>query len=229
MISWRHATNATLSVLLALMVQGCAKQDSGDILGHWRAERFELMGLKLPIGPELNITRTALSGGADDLTVALVGITRDADEVTLETEAGIGLTFYFVEPDRMYVKLPLLDKVYYRRVATAVTAPRLDAVAPVRAAPVAPVAAPVQAPASVPVPRPVVVPASTSLRSAALQAYDDAVLAARQGDDDNALRHLHQAFQHGYTGVAQLAQAPEFAHLRKDVRFEVLLSRFGAQ
>lgn len=215
---WRYAAGALLALALAGTLPGCAREDGSRLLGHWRAERFELMGLKLPIGPELNITRDQLSGAGGELALPIAGITQDDDEVTVDTEANIGLTFYFVEPDRMYVKLPLVERIYYRRVAAQAAAPQPAPVEPPRAQARASTAAPqprVAAPAPLPAPA---VPGE--------RAYGHALAALEAGDDDSALRYLHQAFEDGFKGAARVANAPEFGRLRGDIRFQVLLARY---
>ena len=104
-----------LLIVLGLALAGCAKEDGSRIVGKWRAERFEMMSFKLPVGPELEITRNELSTGSE-VSIPISAITQVGDNVTLETTGSIGLTFHFVEPDRMYFELPVVGRVYYRRV-----------------------------------------------------------------------------------------------------------------
>jgi hypothetical protein len=85
---------AALLTVLGLALAGCAKEDGSRIVGTWRAERFEVMSLKLPVGPELEITQDELGTGSD-VRIPITAITQDGDEVTLETEV-IGMTFYFL-------------------------------------------------------------------------------------------------------------------------------------
>ncbi|WP_409521909.1 TPR end-of-group domain-containing protein, partial [Massilia sp.] len=56
-------------------------------------------------------------------------------------------------------------------------------------------------------------------------AYEAARAAARDGDDDAAVRQLYQAYSDGWRDGAHAVAAPEFARLRDDVRFQVLLVR----
>jgi len=223
---WRHAAGALLALALAGTLPGCAREDGSRLLGRWRAERFEVMGLKLPIGPELNITRDQLSGAGGELVLPIAGITQDDDEVTVDTEANIGLTFYFVEADRMYVKLPLLERIYYRRVAVQAGAPAAHT--PAAAAPAQPTQQPAVTSAAAPQ-LPVAAPAPLPAPDVpGEQAYGQALAALAAGDDDAALRHLHQAFEDGFKGAARVANAPEFRRLHDDVRFQVLLTRYQA-
>jgi hypothetical protein len=224
MARWQRAAGAALAMALALAVQGCAREDGSRILGHWRAERFAVMSLKLPVGPELHITRDRLASADNALALPISAITQDDDEVTLETAGAIGLSFHFVEPDRMYVELPFVGKIYYRRVADTPpeavaqgSAPAAQASVPAPAAPAAPV-------------RPVAETAPAAPAAApGEQYYHQALASAREGDDDGALRHLHRAFGAGFSGAGRVAVSPEFAHLRTDVRFQVLLSRYNGE
>ena len=221
MTRWRQAARAALAMALVLAIQGCAKQDGSRILGHWRAERLAVMSLKLPVGPELHITRDRLASADNEIALPIATITQDGDEVTLET-APVGLSFHFVEPDRMYVELPFVGKIYYRRVAD--TPPEAAAQGP---APAAQASVPAPAAPAAPV-RPVAEPAPVAPTAApGEQYYHQALASARQGDDDGALRHLHRAFGAGFSGAGRVAASPEFAHLRTDVRLQVLLSRYA--
>lgn len=224
---WRHAAGALIALALAGTLSGCAREDGSRLLGRWRAERFEVMGLKLPIGPELNITRDRLGGAGSELALPIAGITQDDDEVTVDTEANIGLTFYFVEPDRMYVKLPLLERIYYRRVAEQASAPAT--LTPAAHAPAGPAPAErtqVRASTAAPLPRAAIPAPLPGPAVPGERAYGQALAALDAGDDDGALRYLHQAFKDGFQDAARVANAPEFGRLHGDIRFQVLLARY---
>jgi hypothetical protein len=225
----RNAAGALLALVLACTMQGCAREDGSRLLGHWRAERFEVMGLKLPIGPALHITRDKLASDGGELMLPIAGITEDDDEVTVDTEANIGLTFYFVEPDRMYVKLPFVERIYYRRVSAQADLPAAHTPAAASTSPLPAERAQGHAPVALPAPAVAApVPLAPPAAPGAL-AYGQALAAVRAGDDDRALRDLHEAFEQGFTGAAQVADAPQFARLRGDVRFQVLLARYTVQ
>lgn len=212
----RDCAPAIVALTLALL-SGCAKEDGSRIIGHWRAERFELMGLKLPLGPELEITRTMLAAGETGIQVPLTGLSEEDDEVTLETEANIGLSFHFVEADRMYVEIPLVDRIYYRRVMAEVAS---GARAPGAAAEPEPVVV-----AAITRQPPVAEPALSNAPAPWSAAYEAALSAARNGDDDAAVRQLYQAYHEGWRDRVLAVAAPEFARLQTDVRFQVLLGR----
>ncbi|WP_311964541.1 hypothetical protein, partial [Acinetobacter baumannii] len=80
------------------------------------------------------------------ITIPIVDITQDGDEVTLETDALIGMTFHFVDADRIYFELPVVGRMYYLREPDRSTGgASVPAPAPaVASAPPAPAVEPVQ-------------------------------------------------------------------------------------
>lgn len=201
----RPSLNWLCAALVMAALAGCAKQDGSMILGQWQAERLDLMGLKLPIGPDMTISRDKLSMQGAELPID--AITQDGDEIVLDTTGGIGLTFHKVDENRIYVQFPLLDRIYYRRTGAAAAARQPEAapsaVAAARAAETAPMK-------SAPAP-------------AYAEAYDAALAAAKQGQRDDALRHLHQAVQQGFDRPGQLQHEPGFAVLQSDPRYQVIV------
>ncbi|MGI4842313.1 MAG: TPR end-of-group domain-containing protein [Janthinobacterium lividum] len=197
---------------LVLATAGCAREDGSKIIGHWRAERFQVMSLKLPIGPELTISRDTLKAGSE-LTVPIEAITQDGDEITLDMPMHVGLSFQFVDDDRMYVDVPFIDRIYYRRVD------RPAGLAARPAQPPAPASAP-QTDVAEQAPAAGAAPAFSQPDSYAL-----ALDAARRGDQDTAVRMLHRAFQEGSARAAEVQSRSEFDGLRDDVRFQALLAR----
>lgn len=206
-----------LLIGLGLALAACAKEDGSRIIGKWRAERLEVMSLKLPVGPELVITRDALST-ASDVSVPIAAITQDGDEVTLDTDALIGMTFHFVGPDRMYLELPVVGRVHYRRL----NGPAVAAAPATTAAVAQP--APLPQPSAAPQPA-----QATTVEPAYARDYAQALVLVRQGDNDGALRSLHDAFKHGLRDASLLDTTPEFEILKSDVRYRALLSRYGGQ
>jgi hypothetical protein len=208
--------------VLALALAACAKEDGGRIVGTWRAERLEVMSLKLPVGPELRISREALTT-AGDVKIPIAGITQDGDEVTLDTDAMVGMTFYFVEADRMYLDVPLLGRVYYRRVTdtAAGTNPgvRQDPAAEPAPANARQPILPSQAPAVPPVREAVAPPRHPD--------YTQALVLLREGDRDGAVRSLNSAFRNGFHDLELLAKTPEFDALASDPRYQALLARYA--
>lgn len=102
-------------VVFTLGVSGCAKEDGSKILGHWRAERIKLMSLNIAIGPEFVITKDELISLETDLHIPIESISQKGNEIVLNVPLGLGLSFYFDGPDRMYFDVPLAGKIYYQR------------------------------------------------------------------------------------------------------------------
>lgn len=210
----RGALRILCAVAVAAALAACAKQDGSILLGQWHAERFDVEGLKLPIGPDLAIARDKLSTGNGDLGVTVTAIEQEGDEVVLDVSGGIGLTFHMIDADRMYVQIPfipVLNRIYYRRVGNAV-------VAPAPATVVAAVAAPATAPAPI-----VAAPTRRPGLAADVESYALALQAARQGQRDAALRYLHQAVREGFDRADVLHQEPAFAALQSDPRYQVIV------
>lgn len=198
------------AILLAVLLVGCSKQDGRVILGQWHAERFDVMGLKLPIGPDLTISPDTLA--VEEGGVPIRGIERDGDEVVLDIPGNIGLTFHMVDANRMYVQVPFIDRIYYRRVKPQGASAEL-ASAGHRSTSGVPAA---RQPAAVAAPRAASAPAYMAV-------YEAAVLAARQGENDVALRHLHEAVQQGFANTNRLQNETAFAELRADPRYQVIM------
>lgn len=108
---------AALAAMVPLtLAAGCSKSDGASVLGHWRAERMQVYSVKLPLGPDVVISKDAISSPGVDARIPLDGIERKGDEVVLDTSYGMGISLYFAGPDRVYLKVPFIGKVYYRRV-----------------------------------------------------------------------------------------------------------------
>lgn len=180
------------------------------ILGQWHAERFDVMGLKLPIGPDLTISPDTLA--VEEGGVPIRGIEQDGDEVVLDIPGNIGLSFHMVDANRMYVQVPFIDRIYYRRVKRQGASAEL-ASAGHRSTSGVPAA---RQPAAVAAPRATSAPGYMTV-------YEAAVLAARQGENNVALRHLHEAVQQGFDSADQLQNETAFAELRADPRYQVIM------
>jgi hypothetical protein len=226
-MNFRCVLANALLIALGLLLSGCAKEGQRSIVGKWRAERFEVMSLKLPIGPELDISSASVRTGSD-ITIPISEIKQDGNEVTLETDL-IGLTFYFVDDDRMYVHLPVIGQIYYQRVGDQARSGSAPAPVPAqRRASIAPVANP--EPALPPqYGKTQQVQQAPDAEPAYYQPYEHARTLVRQGDYDGAVRSLHAAFSQGFRDTARLDQTPEFDVLKGDVRYQALVVRYGGQ
>lgn len=214
-----------LLIIFGLVLAGCAKENGNGVVGRWRAERVEVMSLKLPLGPEFEVTPTKVAIG-DNVSIPIVRITQHGDEVTLDTESLVGMTFYFVEPDRMYVKLPLLGQIYYDRVKGEAVA-KITSV-PTMATPPVPPPAVASAP---PAPPRAAVAEQPAAAGAAEPGYAQDYARARSlvkgGDLDGAVRSLNDAFKHGFRDIVQLNNTGEFDVLKEDVRYQTLIERYA--
>lgn len=56
--------------------------------------------------------------------------------------------------------------------------------------------------------------------------YNLAILRMRAGDEDAAVRHLRDAFQHGFRGFSLLDASADLAPLKTDPRYNALLTRY---
>jgi len=207
--------------ILALMLSACAREDGSRILGTWRAERMEVMSFKLPVGPELRIGRDELRTG-DDIRLPIAAITQDGDEVTLDTESMIGMTFYFVDADRMYLDLPLIGHIYYRRVDESLAGGTVNDSATARQPAPAAVRQADPPPQVSAVPPPV----RDTVAPAYSEDYRQALALLRERDRDGAVRSLNRAFGNGFRDTGLLARTPEFDVLKDDVRYQALLARY---
>ncbi|RFP11309.1 MULTISPECIES: hypothetical protein [unclassified Duganella] len=216
-----------LLIVLGLVLAGCAKEDGSGIIGKWRAERVEVMSLKLPLGPEFEITPTKVAVG-DEFSIPIASITQHGNQVTLDTDSLIGMTFYFVEPDRMYLELPIMGRIYYQRVKGLAIATATSAHA--KAAPPEATPTVISAPPALLRPSAVEQPAAAGANEPGYsQDYAQARSLVKQGDLDGAVRSLNDAFKHGFRDIAQLNDTREFDVLKSDVRYQVLIERYAGQ
>lgn len=56
--------------------------------------------------------------------------------------------------------------------------------------------------------------------------YDLAILSLKQADNESAIHHLANAFQHGFRSISQLESDADFMRLRADVRYGALIARY---
>jgi hypothetical protein len=200
-----------LAVLGAGLLVACGKPDSERIFGHWRAERLQLQGLSVPMGPEFVVSRTELRSMDGDVRIPISSVTADGDAVTLDMPLGLGLRFQFDGADRVAFDMPLVGKLYYRRVSDAVQVAQPPVVA---------------APAVAHTPR--TPPPETGLpqRDDPMLDYNRCIARVRQGDTDGAVRSLRDAFQHGFRDFALLESSPDLAPLKNDPRYMALVARY---
>jgi hypothetical protein len=102
--------------LTALSLVGCSKPDGPSIVGHWRAERVQVLSAHLPIGPDFMVSEHELASPDAEVRIPIEAIETKRNEAIVDFAYGVGLSFYFDGPDRMYVEVPLAGKLYYRRI-----------------------------------------------------------------------------------------------------------------
>lgn len=263
--SFPDLARISLLVMFALGLAGCSKQDGSSIFGHWRAERYKVQSLNIPIGPEIVFKEHELHLVEPDIHIPISSISAKGEEVVVDIPAGLGLSFYFEGPDRMYFDVPMGGKIYYQRVkdtqqmAIAGPAPEprpATAIDPARklghadsqperdATPSPPnlVAASSAVPsfAKMELVRQAEVKMDHDLAEAQallLQArsiegehplvdYNLAVLRMRQADGEAAIKHLNDAFRHGFRAFSLLDANPDLEPLKSDVRYEALVARY---
>jgi hypothetical protein len=209
-----------LALLGAGLLIGCGKPDSERIFGHWRAERLQLQGLSVPMGPEFVVSRTELRSTEGDVRIPISSVTADGDAVTLDMPLGLGLRFQFDGADRVAFDMPLVGKLYYRRVSDALQVAQPPVPPPAVVPPV------VAAPAVAHTPR--TPPPETGLpqRDDPILDYNLCIARVRQGDTDGAVRSLRDAFQHGFRDFALLESSPDLAPLKNDPRYMALVTRY---
>jgi hypothetical protein len=232
-----------------LLVAGCSKADGPSIIGHWHAERVQVASMQLPIGPDIVIKENEISSPDTDTGIPIKAIERKDNEVVLDFAYGLGLSFYFDGPDRMYVKVPLAGQIYYRRVVDAAPVQAQTATASAVVAPV-PVTQSVVPAVGQPVVqseeyRTLVKQAEAAMHDGATgqaetllaQAgqyspahpavdFDQAVLAVRSAQPDLAIEHLSDAFKRGFRQFDLLDSTQDFDALKSDVRYQALVARY---
>jgi hypothetical protein len=213
-----------LAVLGAGLLMACGKPDGERIFGHWRAERLQLQGLSVPMGPEFVVSRTELRSMDGEVRIPIASVTADGDAVTLDMPLGLGLQFQFDGADRVAFDMPLVGKIYYRRVSDVVQVAQPPVPLPVVVPPV--VAAPPVTPTVAHTPRTPSSAIELPPRDDPMRDYNLCIARVRQGDTDGAVRSLRDAFQHGFRDFALLEGSPDLAPLKNDPRYIALVTRY---
>lgn len=226
--------HVVFTVVCGLLLVACSRPDKSSIVGHWRAERETFFSVHLPVGPDIVINDRSISVPGTGASIPLSSIGQRGDEIILEMPYGVGVSFYFDGPDRIYFNAPMFGKVYYQRVkddatvrAMARSNTNAKPVTPVSASPASQVLA--VSSASVGLPRPAghlspLAPGEAAAHPSA--DFDLAVLAARQGNRDLAIDRLNEAFKQGFRSIDRIESSPDFVALRSDVRYQALLARY---
>ena len=112
-----------LFIALLLAVTACDQRTDPQIIqGHWIAENFRIQGIKLPIGPDLFVSKDSIGLGSGLEPLKLTDIEANGSEVTLQTEFGFDIVFAFGNKNRMYFTAPFTgNRIYYRRAGDSMT------------------------------------------------------------------------------------------------------------
>jgi len=113
---------AALALMLVAFLAGCGRPDPTLILGKWRAESFVVEGLKLPIAPNIEVTRSELilrtPEGKPFQRLPISAIAAEGDRIELEFRDafGVGLVFTVESKDRIRFGVPLtpMNVIYLR-------------------------------------------------------------------------------------------------------------------
>ena len=228
------------TILLALAA--CGKNlESRIVEGHWVAENFRFYGLKLPIGPDLQIDAKSLSLSTGLEPIPLNAVEVDGNEVTLQTSLGVGLVFNFENENRMYFTIPILgDRIYYLRQLTPSVIQRdVQQESPTKRQPSqAEVATSNQTPRALSRPEPTLhtehtaslatspyLPATQPQPSYLTHALD----LVQKNRVNEAIRALSAALQNTEIQWKEIEAEPAFSQLIEDPRLEVLRQRWQSK
>lgn len=225
----RRALGGLLS--LAMLLAACSPEPAPSIDGHWKAEDLRVQSLVLPIGPELLISERDITVPSLATTLQYEERVLEGNAITLRFALGPGLTFHLESRDRMFIDVPFVGKVFYRRIGdVAPRVPTSNTSAPKAMSGASSIDP--QAANSLPPDKTEIPTAGASLGTPPPQATDtgrrnlDAAFAAlQQGDPDTAIRVLDQALSSGHIAVGDLAADPRWHSLAGDIRFKALLVR----
>lgn len=103
-----------LAMALATWVSGCSRPDPTVILGKWKAENYPFEGLKIPLAPNIEVTRNDLllvnPDGVPFQRFPLSAIKAEGHEIDLELSgfAGIALAFKVENSERIHFRVPII-------------------------------------------------------------------------------------------------------------------------
>jgi hypothetical protein len=202
-----------LAVLVAASLLGaCTNEPKPSLLGAWEAEEVRIQSLVMPAGPDFEVTASEVRLAAGTVSMPLQTMEATGREVTLRFPMGLGWTFHFEGPDRLFMDVPFAGKVYYRRKAASLVATQ---VVPAQPAPAPPSARPPAATAAV----------ATATVPGADRLLEQAALLV-QSDSEAALRLLDASLREGLRPAQRIEDDARFDALRQDVRYHALMARY---
>ena len=111
-----------LWILCLILMAGCTSSEEPrikkeHIYGSWKAESYDLDGLKIPLGAKIEVTANQLNVVAGDSKQAFKLssiLLEEQDQVVVSIENGIGITFHMLSPRKMYFQIPIIGtKIIY--------------------------------------------------------------------------------------------------------------------
>lgn len=118
-----------LYIFCLLVMVGCSASDEQkikkeSIYGDWKAESYDLDGIKIPIGAAFEVTPKKLTmiTGDSKQTFNLSKIDIEPeDKIILNIENGIGITFHMVTPNKLYFQIPFIGtKIFYNKSSASI-------------------------------------------------------------------------------------------------------------
>ena len=96
------------------MLAACSTPDPTIILGRWRADSFAFESIKIPIAPNIEVTRNQVILRAPDGSIvqglALSAIRAEKDNIELELKDAMGMSLRFTveSRSRIHFKVPII-------------------------------------------------------------------------------------------------------------------------
>ncbi|MCA0325795.1 MAG: hypothetical protein LCH89_09360 [Proteobacteria bacterium] len=111
-----HICRYLLVLATGCMLWACAKPDPTVILGNWKADAFAIDSLKVPIAPNIEVTRNQLILKTPDglalqaLSLSAIRAERNTIELEIKDALGVSLVFTIENPGRIHFKVPFVNR-----------------------------------------------------------------------------------------------------------------------
>jgi hypothetical protein len=127
----RKILNLILLVVLTGFMFGCNKTPTAvatisNIRGHWVSDTLDLDGLQLRIVPDLDIDENSISLtiNGERQAIPISSISYKYEEIDVNIQKNITLTFYVTESDKIYLRFPATGmRIFYHRDVAKKSAP----------------------------------------------------------------------------------------------------------
>jgi hypothetical protein len=243
-----------VGLLLACLVAACSEAPAPSLRGRWEAEDLKIQSLALPSGPEFEVQETSVFLPGGNISLPFNSLEQKKGQATLRFPLGLGWTFFFEGPDRIYADVPFLGKVYYKRSTSGLlSAGNTAKPQPGPSIPVpVPTAQPVPPSQAAVAPSPQAHPGSELLRKAGTLIADRqfgeaeatlqqaelsgaprgdlllemAALSSARDNQDDAVRQVSAALSAGLP-FSRVQSDSRLEQVRDDVRYRALAGRFS--